>query len=86
METLKEYNQYAFSNKSEQSIFIEKVRLISNYIKNDKRLDTTVDIKELMEEEKRLILELNELNERSKQITNKIGEIQEKLKCNKSIR
>lgn len=86
METFKEYNQYAFSNKSEQSIFIEKVGLISNYIKNDKRLDTTVNIKELMEEEKRLILELNELNERSMQITNKIGEIQEKLKSNKSIR
>ena len=91
IDNLKEYNQRLFSNKLDQSIFLEKIRLISDYIRKDKRLNDSIDksdisAKDLIEEEKRLILELNKLNERSLKIADRISIIREELSSNKSIR
>ena len=88
IENMDEYNQRMFANKAEQSIFIEKIRLVSDYIKKDKKLADSTDIssKELIEEEKRLIAELSELNDRSSKILNRINEIQDTLKSDKGIR
>lgn len=91
MGNLKEYNQRLFPNKLDQSIFLEKIRLISDYIKKDKRLNDSTDksdisAKNLIEEEKRLILELNKLNERRLKIADRISNIREELSGNKSIR
>ena len=88
LENMGEYNQRMFANKAEQSIFIEKLRLVSNYIKKDNKLADNTDIssKELIEEEKRLITELNELNDRSSKILSRINEIQDTLKSGKCMR
>lgn len=88
LENMDEYNQRMFANKAEQSIFIEKLRLVSNYIKKDNKLADNTDIssKELIEEEKRLITELNKLNDRSSKILSRINEIQDTLKSGKCMR
>ena len=88
LENMDEYNQRVFANKAEQSIFIEKIRLVSDYIKKDNKLAYSADIssKELIEEEKRLIAELSELNDRSSKILSRINEIQDTLKSDKGIR
>ena len=88
LENMSEYNIRLFANKAEQSIFLEKVRLVSDYIKKDNKLSDSAGISavELIEEEKRLIAELSELNDRSAKITSRINEIQETLKSGKSIR
>ena len=85
---MKEYNQRMFANKAEQSIFLEKVGLVSDYIKKDNKLSDSAGISaaELIEEEKRLIAELSELNDRSAKITSRINEIQETLKSGKGMR
>ena len=99
---LEEYNQRLFANVAEQSIFLEKIRLISKYIKeelvvtNDKDSEVSLENKEsstedknimsLIEEEKKLIEELNSLNERSSKIASRISEIQELKKNNSNIR
>ncbi len=81
---LKEYNQVLFANKSEQSIFLEKINLIANYIKDNTRSE--INTEDLIEEEKKLLLELNELCERSSEIANRISEIQKSLQGNKNLR
>lgn len=88
LENMEEYNRRMFANKAEQSIFIEKIRLVSDYIKKDNKLADSTDIssKELIEEEKRLIAELSELNDRSSKILSRINEIQDTLKSDKGIR
>lgn len=85
---MKEYDRRMFANKAEQSIFLEKVRLVSDYIKKDNKLSDSADISvaELIEEEKRLIAELSELNDRSAKIISRINEIQETLKSGKGTR
>lgn len=91
-EYLKEYKQSMFANKSEQSIFLEKINLIANYIKENNIVDSKeniqseINIKDLFDEEKKLLIELNELCERSSEITNRISEIQKSLQGNKNLR
>lgn len=81
-----------FANKSEQSIFLEKINLIANYIKENNIVDSKeniqseINIKDLIDEEKKLLIELNELCERSSEITNRISEIQKSLQGNKNLR
>lgn len=88
VENMSEYNQRLFANKAEQMIFIEKIRLVSDYVKKDIKLVNKTDISttELIDEEKRLILELSELNERSSKILSRIDEIQETLRSSNGIR
>lgn len=91
-EYLKEYKQRMFANKSEQSIFLEKINLIAKYIKENNIVDSKeniqseINIKDLIDEEKKLLIELNELCERSSEITNRISEIQKSLQGNKNLR
>ena len=49
-------------------------------------IQSEINIKDLIDEEKKLLIELNELCERSSEITNRISEIQKSLQGNKNLR
>ena len=70
------------------ALFLEKVGLVSDYIKKDNKLSDSASIStaELIEESKRLIAELSKLNDRSAKIISRINEIQETLKSGKGRR
>jgi len=69
-----------FSVEKDREIFRNKVMLINKYIiekQNTKKIDESSNLLELLEEEKRLIIELQKLEEQKMKINAKIIEVQQ---------